>query len=375
MVQEIKESQIGEQIERLVIAGDVSATNILMAIVALSKDGEKRVIKKKAYEGQKITDFNSQILEDLLNDAGLSREDIESLVLSPAGPIIDQGRYCKITNAQFEIDASKTGIQTALINDFKAIGYAVASLGMKGGIKTVQLRHLGGSYGKGVKGGRIGIHGAGTGLGTVRLHYDVSNDLYVPLDSEGGHKFLAADPSDQTDVELIRWLATYEDGNLPVLESVLSGRGIVHICAYFLSKLDNEERERISKELEGAEDKAAFIAKKAKEDRESVFGKTMKYFWMHYGMALHDLALHENATGGIWVAGGILRKNILDKGGEIDPYVEQLIMDYFEKSRTHAHILREIPVYVIMDPEIGLRGAIEVAANRRYMEREMYRSI
>ena len=221
-----KQEEIPANSEKLIIAGDVSATNIFIGLY--SKNGElTEPIFEASYKGQKITDFNKQVINDLLKRNNLGSEKISAAVFSPAGPIIN-GK-CKMTNAPFSLSSEEIGVPTALINDFAAIGYCVATRGISEKLENTQLNP---NAGKPVTGEVIGVEGAGTGFGTGRLIYDKEKRLYNPVGSEGGHKFLPIDSSDSEEIKIHNWLRNFTRGRKPAYEHVLSGRGIDNLFKY-----------------------------------------------------------------------------------------------------------------------------------------------
>jgi len=123
--------------------------------------------------------------------------------------------------------------------------------------------------------------------------------------------------------------------------------------------------------LNQQEDPSEFIAKNAKLDSDLIYAETMNVLWKHLGMALHDIAVHEVARGGVWIAGGIARKNILDEQKVIDWNIENIIMTNFDSTPSHREWLMKIPVYVLTD-NVGRQGALAVATTEEYWKRESF---
>ncbi len=357
----------------LIIAGDVSATNIEMGIYKTQeKHSEPETLFEANYKGQETNDFND-IIDDLLAKTGKKRQDIDRMVLSPAGPISPDRKSCKLTNAPFTLDLAQLGSPGTLVNDFAAIGYAISKYGNT--IPHVDLTHITGYLGQVIEGEPMAIIGSGTGHGQGRLFYDKEKGLYFPQPAEGGHKFLAVDVFDDKDIEIAQWLAKYHGEEKPHLEAALSGPGIVNTFKYFLCMLPEEERVLHRNALRQQEDKGAYIAGQAKLHPESIYGQTMGYHWKHTGMALHDSAVQEVARGGVWIAGGIIRKNILNKelskdGAQIvDHKIEEIIVENFDRTPSHAIWLQQIPIKALT-ANVGRRGALAVATTNEYWERE-----
>ena len=345
---EQEQNPIPEEPERIVIAGDVSATNVLMGVFALAQ-GIQNTVLKGLYRGAEISNF-PDVVSDLMERAQLRPDQVAKMVLSPAGPISSDGKRAEMTLANFSLDIEQMPVKTVLINDFLAIGYAVSDL--RDEIEHVRLKHADGGYGEPIDREPIAIIGAGTGLGMARLFYDRDKGRYVPYSSEGGHMILAADIEEEEDIDIVRSIFDDVGGKRPSYNDTVSGRGIARIYSYIRQKQGIDE--------DTGEDTAAFVAGKAKADPASVHGRVMDVFWNHYGTAMRNIAVHEVARGGLWIAGGIIRKNIMD-GENVDARIESRLMSSYINGSHHYDWLSKIPVYAIMDAEIGLKGALQLA--------------
>jgi glucokinase len=73
-----------------------------------------------------------------------------------------------------------------------------------------------------------------------------------------------------------------------------------------------------------------------------------------YGAQAGNLALTAMALGGVYVGGGIVTK-LLPK------VASGLFMEAFRDAGRFEPLLREIPVWVILDPKTSLLGAAQVA--------------
>ncbi|MDP2926323.1 MAG: glucokinase [Nanoarchaeota archaeon] len=319
------------------------------------------------FDGQITTNFKTQVLEDVLNKSSFRPQDITRMVLAAAGPT--DGKTCQMTNARFFLDTSQYGIKSVIINDFEGVSEGIGSHILRfQELKLLLLPHLDGSYGDAFPLGNIGILGAGTGLGEGRLFF--SNNRYKPKASEGGHKFLPTDSTKPEEIEIARYLSSrYYGGRIPHSESVLSGRGTEHVFDYLLARsiargefnLPNSAIE----EFEGTKDKPEAISRLAKKYPDTIFGKTEDFFYRVYGRASHDLVVHENARDGLYIAGGIMRKNIEINPGSaiIDKRVLRPFMEEFDNGPSHRDWVNKTRVYVVMDKEVGLKGAKYVASN------------
>jgi len=374
MEPEIKTGPIlTHNIKTIHIAGDVSATNTLMAVYSQKTSRQISTIFKAIYPGQEITDFPNQVITDILQRTQLKPENIETMVLAAAGPIISN--TCQMTNAPFFLNAQSMGINTVLINDFRGIAFGVSQSPDK--INTMPLEHICGKPGKAKPKGRILIAGPGTGYGVTRLGFNTEMEKYVPEDSEGGHKFLSVDYRQPQLVRLANYLSDqYFDGKLIHDEAILSGKGIIRVANFFIKDSNKEDSLEVKtlRQLETIEQQGAYIAQRAKENPQSVFGITMDTIWKTLGRSLRSNAIHELATGGVYIAGGSTRKDILTQKNTKDTHVEYTIMNEFDNGPTHEAIIRKMPVKVIMEKEIGLQGASYVALNPDLFQYELKRA-
>lgn len=428
-------NQIQNRDPFLVIAGDNSGTNVLMGVyesVANEKSSGYTEVFEGLYDGQQIKDFGNDVLADILekvsgnNRININKDKIHRMVLSPAGPIEDK-TTCNLTNADYSLDTMSYGVPTVLLNDFAAIGFAVAahrSGKLVEGLETVRFRHTSNSnakcegeastfpYGVNMDHENIGILGAGTGLGESRLINlsklpNCSYPLkYAVLASEGGHKSSKDDDYSNHDSGIINHLRTYFEGNKIHQEAILSGKGVGRVFEYFLfyklfegkniNKTINPDfsdgyfaskdkmrfvydnmfimipegpYKTILKDCVDIEDRAAFVAKTYKSKDESKLYRlaknTLNHVYSFYGRAARDLAVHEIAKGGIYIAGGMAMKDLPKENGfdSLDYELVNRFMDEFDSGPTHRDWVNNIGVNLILDKKVGLKGAKIVATD------------
>jgi glucokinase len=225
-----------------------------------------------------------------------------------------------------------------LLNDFEAIGYGIEGLA-EHDLVTLQTGSMDPT-------GTRAVLGAGTGLGEALLV--PSGAHYTVVATEGGHADFA--PIDQEQTEMVRHMRR----TLPRVscESVLSGPGLVRVFS-FLS-----ERERPSAELIAAMesgDAAAAIGEFGLSERDRLARRALELFVRVYGAQAGNLALQCKATGGVYVAGGIAPKIVdLLRAG---PFLAA-----FRNKPPMEPLLSQIPLHVVVNPEVGLLGAALVAS-------------
>lgn len=311
----------------IVLAGDIGGTNTRLA---LAESGKPALAHVRYFQNTRAASLESLVAEYLAEGHAVP----DRACFAVAGPT--DGRRAQLTNLAWQIDANaltkRFGCRSHLINDFAAVGYGIEALGTET-LHTLQA----GSPQTGAP--RLAL-GAGTGLGVVQcLH---GPDGYRPLPSEGGH--IAFAPVDEQQTALLRSLQT-EFGRTSV-ERVLSGPGIVSVYKHC--------RQAMEKPLIQARS-AADITSAALAGSDATAVWTMQLFCAILGQTAGDLALVARAEGGVYLAGGIAAKilPLLDDG--------RFLAGFRAKGR-FSNWMADVPVHVILDPDVGLKGAAIAAA-------------
>lgn len=360
---------------------DASATNVKASIVAIVGEGTVTILKAK-YPGQDIEDFNEQVVDDMVRKAGVSKKHIEKLTIAAAGPVED-GR-CRITYAKFEVDAATTGIDTVVFNDFVGNSYGVI-YGQEIHLEFLELKHT--SCSKGIKDdkGNMVVFGPGTGLGVARIDWDEDLEMYIPIAKEGGHVGLPADNA--SDQEIFDWISEkYFDGQPLHREAILCGDGITRILSYYREHLTSEDAGKYSQQFKKYDSEsrkgrgAAYIAGQAKKHYDSIFGKTMDFFYKYLGKVGGDIATDEIARGGAYITGGVFVPNIQTDtdSGKLDTRVERIVMKAFDRGASPHKVkkdgyARTIPVYAVIDPFLGMKGATYASLVPQVFDREKHK--
>jgi len=313
-----------------VLAGDIGGTNARFAII----EGDK-ILFEKHYPSK---DFNK--FEDVF---AVFIKDVPGQVphcacLAVAGVV--EGNRVEATNIPWTIDGNdlkeRFGLETLrLINDFEAAAWGITVLHRE---HLVQI-----GEGKPVSDGPKAVLGAGTGLGQAIL---VScNEGYRVLPTEGGHADFA--PRNEEEIRLLRYLMK-EFPHVSV-ERILSGPGLVHIYEFLLED-QNYKESVFTKQAIKKKDKAAYITRHAVQGTDELCQQAVGMFCSIYGAEAGNLALKCLAAGGVYIAGGIAPKilSILGEGG---------FRQAFESKGRMEKVLKRIPTYVVISPQLGLLGA------------------
>lgn len=274
-----------------------------------------------------------------------------------AGPVVNN--TSELTNLGWSLDAKRLEKELAiasvtLINDFAAVGYGVLGLTQED-LHTLQP-------GKPDPNAPIAIIGAGTGLGEGFVIPQPGGDYQV-FGSEGSHADFA--PRSTLEFQLLNYLLEKNQLSRVSVERVVSGMGIVSIYQ-FLRHLDPSKESSTLKEIHstweqemGTKDKtvdlAAEVSKAAMKGGDYLCEQTMKMFVEAYGSEAGNLALKLLPYGGLYIAGGITAK--------ILPIIEDgnFIKAFISKGRV-SPLVKNVPVYVVLNPKVGLIGAALCAA-------------
>ena len=332
-----------------VIAGDIGGTKTLLQYVDLDLATSKyQVLFEKRYASGEFSAFNL-ILDDFVETLrSQSQINIDSTkaCFAIAGPINKDGKKqtAKVTNLTWTLDnqelkSSFSFASVELINDFEAIAHGLATL-QSSDLVSLQQGHRKQNAPK-------LILGAGTGLGVCQIVYHA--DGYTVLPSEGGHCDFA--PGNEAQIELLRFLLT----KYPHLsyDRLLSGLGIHNIFS-FLAHREALENGDFVQSVNQAEDPAAAISQAM--NSQPLAQQAIDIFVEIYGTQAGNFALSSLPYGGVYLAGGIAPK-----------LIEQLqrphFLEAFKAKGRMSSLMENFPIEVIMNTQIGVRGAAVIAHN------------
>ncbi len=316
-----------------VLCGDIGGTHCRLAIAEVT--GHRVDLERSArYRTAEYPDLETTLALFLGGETAPA-----ACCLAVAGPT--DGRRVHFTNLDWTVDAdtlaSRFGFSlTLLVNDFAAVGWGLDSLSgdmlapLQPGVPLAQAP-------------RVAL-GAGTGLGVSLCAW--RGDHYRPLPSEGGHIGFA--PTNAEQDRLLAFLrGRYDRASV---ERILSGPGIVDLYDFCLEDAGLSDFPLLSAEHPA---EAISQAGLAGEDQAAV--RCLDLFSAIYGQTAGDLALAARANGGVFLAGGIAPKllGLLGKGG---------FMGGFRAKGRFSDWMDSVPVNVILDPDVGLKGAALAAA-------------
>jgi glucokinase len=300
----------------MILAGDVGGTNTRLALFGRG-DGRADPLFEASYPDASFGGFGAlltRFLEEARAALGTLR--IERACLGVAGPV-EAGRV-RLTNCPWVVDARETaqalGVEPLLLNDFEAAAHGIELL-LPGELQTLQA-------GVPRQGGAQVVLGAGTGLGVA--YRVLCGERYRVMAGEGGHAGFAPQSTEQ--LALAQWVLARR-GRVSA-EDVISGPGLALVHAF----------------LHGGEAR----------DPVAVSESALRLFLECYGSVAGDHALAMNATGGVYVAGGILRRILARR-----PAAE--FISAFNAKGDQARLTRSFPVYAVLTDRLGLLGAANAA--------------
>ncbi len=308
------------------VIGDIGGTNARFAVAENGKYGELRHVEVNKYLSlhDALTDYMNAL-------RGTKRP--MAAALAVAGPVL--GDAVALTNLSWRFSISDLKRSLALstlkiVNDFAAAALSVPHL-PKQDLFTVGPQCPGAT-------GPIGIIGPGTGLGVGGLLPDAGR--WLPWSGEGGHATMPTVTSEED--AIVRILRSRWDH--VSAERVLSGAGLVNLYEALCS-IGGVTPSPMS---------PADITDHAIRGTDPICVKAFQHFCSMLGTVAGDLALTLGATGGIYVAGGILLR--FREAFAASPFRER-----FESKGRLSSVLAKIPTHLILEESPALLGLANMA--------------
>jgi glucokinase len=328
---------------RYLLAADVGGTKATFALAAAG--ARPQIVAQRVYACQAF-DGLQPILVDFLQQQPVAghRGAIAAACFAVAGAVASNSTT--LTNLGWKVNGNTLAAELRLpelllVNDFEAAGLGINRLA-PGELETLQA----GS--PAARAARL-IIGAGTGLGVGVLTWQ--DDGYAVHPSEAGHADFA--PVDELQDKLLAHLRrTY--GRVSY-ERVVSGPGLMRIFSFLQETGVGVPSKQLRDADKTRKDTAELIAEFALAKLDPLAVRALDLFVAAYGAFAGNMALATMAQGGVYIAGGIAPK--------IAPKLKDgAFMRAFTSKGRFSDLLATMPVHVVMNPLVGLHGALLEAA-------------
>jgi glucokinase len=257
-----------------------------------------------------------------------------SAILAVAGPLA--GRSARLTNANWHFDGADIARalnleQGLLVNDFEALAASLAVL------TAADLHTI--APGEPAADGLRLVLGPGTGFGAAALLMKNGRGVLVP--TEAGH--IGVGPEDPTEHRI--WPALTEGLARVTVEDMLSGDGLVRFHRAVARQSGMPE----------ADISAADVTTLALDGNPTAL-MAVVCFWRLLARVAGDLALAFKATGGVYIAGGIVPRLL--------PLVdERTVQAVFAGKPPMEDLAARFALHVITAQDAAEQGLAAIAAS------------
>ena len=315
----------------MLIAGDVGGTKTDLALFSSEGGPHSPLFEAQLHSA----DYPSlqAIVKDFLAKV---KKPVDRACFAVAGPVI--GGRVKTTNLPWLIEEASLSRElnlninsVRLINDLEAIARAIPIL-RPSDVNTINA-------GEAVVQGTIAVIAPGTGLGESFLTWDGSG--YVAHSSEGGHSDFA--PTDMRQIRLLEFMLKSFDH--VSFEHLCSGIGIPYLYRYLRDVEHLEEKPDVAKLIDSAADASVVIINQATNlvNPSKLCAATVDLFISILAGEAGNLALKFLATGGVYLAGGVVVHTLQVIEGPA-------FMQRFKRKGRFAELMGRIPIHVVVTP-------------------------
>ena len=303
----------------MVLAGDIGGTNCRYALFDGKELHHIRIWPTSQSRG--VADDLKRYQEDVLSkDPSLS---FVRACVAIAGPV--SGDRVSLTNADWSGALSDFPCPAVWVNDLVAAAQ---------GLDIAQSQQIWGPKSTGVH--RVAL-GVGTGFGqALRVRDDV-------FPAEGGHASYA--PNTKEEQELLMFLSQHFDRVR--VEDVCSGTGMNNIRRFLECKYSIELDHSVpaGKLFGGGSD-------------DPIVSQGLDLFLSSLASVIADTALRQLPNGGIWLCGGVAKKML-------SHYSRPSFLQSLQKKEPMNEPVALIPIFVVLEEELGLMGAGYIADQKR----------
>jgi glucokinase len=307
------------------IIGDIGGTNARFAVAQNGAYGElaHMPVARYASLGEALADYVAKLPSGLRPQQG---------AFAVAGPVF--GDDVALTNLDWSFSIAEMkrnlGFSSLLVvNDFAATAMSVPYLPKQDcfriGPSCPQVT------------GPVGVIGPGTGLGVGALVPHRSGRLLLP--GEGGHVTLPAVTAEEDRIIAVlrkRWPHVSA-------ERALCGAGLVNLYEA-LCEIEGRTAESLS---------PADVTGRAMDGGDATCVAAFAHFCAMLGTVAGNLALTLGATGGIYIAGGILLRFK-------EAFASSAFRERFEAKGRFEEFLSKVPTFLVLEESPALLGLANV---------------
>lgn len=292
-----------------------------------------------------------EVLENYFQEIGAKPTNI---VVGMAGARDDETGAVKLTNGSWPVfdpvkASTKYGVSISTVNDMVSTAAGILHIT---GIDLLQLK----SGTTSDKGSRLVIT-LSTGIGTSAAVWESQHGRYIISSGEGGH--MGFQPKNEEEHSYLSYLhKKYPHASA---ELALSGKhGIDNLVDHFLDTVRAPHlSQSITRTRKGNRPVGAVLLEYATEGQgtdKQVANKLLGHMGAMLGSVMRDLALAYKATGGVYLTGSVAMAL-----GEYLAENTKLLERFVLKGAVHDSWLEKVPINLVTDPNIAVRGALTLA--------------
>lgn len=336
----------------MILCADIGATKTLLGLARLDASGHAQIVASQRYVAAQVASFEAMLDSFLQDQAQHLGRPLRAACFGVAGPV--NGNVVQMTNLSWRLDAAALsrqlgGIPVRLANDFEAAASGID------GLSPTDLRCL--QAGRPVPHAPQLVIGAGSGLGVAFRIWQATpqGGRYQVVTGEGGH-FGFTPVNAEQDRALMRLRAHVVR---PVAEHFVSGPGLANFYTFLDTEDGGKALVKDHQEVATASNTRGLtgeeICRRALQDAEPRALHALHHFLVSYGVVAGDYALATLAKGGVFLAGGIAPKlgAVMQDG--------RFLVGFRQKG-PYAELMDTMPVHVVTEPDLGLRGAAAIGA-------------
>ena len=320
------------------LGADIGGTKSNVGIFEVTDNNKAKLLISFHEKTKNIGDFNetmNELLQYLYDTYGIT---VDHACIAAPGVATKNRDYSSV-HGLFDIKTSelleKTPLKTAIIvNDLFVVGHGLDS------VDPDNIIHLYGDIPEEKNTHDLrAIISAGSGIGSSTITWDSENKKYITHAGEAG--LLDFAPTNQLEQQFFTHIKNfYGRRNTTYWANVASGSGITRI--YSMLKLMGKYQDSLN-----LNDHNPDIILKHPEDE--LCKATSNLFFKFFGRFARNYIWSVLPYGGLYITGGVAANHS-------ELFATQFAHNYndpgFQKE------LRQIPVYLIKDPNVGIYGAV-----------------